>query len=117
MKLFDSELSVLEVLWQNGDCTAKQIVAALEESLGWNKNTTYTVIKKCIDKGLIERKEPNFVCRALLSREEAQQSEVDSLAKRMFGGSVDHLLAALLDSRRLSRDQIAALREWVEKQE
>lgn len=117
MKLYDSELSVLEVLWQNGDSTAKELVGQLEKTLGWNKNTTYTVIKKCVEKGLIERREPNFLCHALLTKQQAQQQEMETLADRMFGGSVDHLLTALLDSRRLSKEQIAALREWVERQE
>ena len=50
MKLFDSEWKVMEVLWQKNDRTAKEISLCLADSIGWNKNTTYTVIKKCIDK-------------------------------------------------------------------
>ena len=65
--LFDSERKVMEVIWKEGDVTAKQISLTLRDTIGWNKNTTYTVIKKCIQKGFIERLEPNFVCRALLS--------------------------------------------------
>jgi len=49
MKLFDSEWKVMEVLWQENDRTAKEISLRLADSIGWNKNTTYTVIKKCID--------------------------------------------------------------------
>ena len=65
MKLFDSEWKVMEVLWQENDRTAKEISLRLADSIGWNKNTTYTVIKKCIDKGAIERWEPNFICHAV----------------------------------------------------
>lgn len=68
MKLFDSEWKVMEVLWQQNDQTAKAVSLHLAQSAGWNKNTTYTVIKKCIDKGAIERREPNFVCHALISK-------------------------------------------------
>ena len=50
MKLFDSELKVMEVLWEQGDKPAREIVDVLSERIGWNKNTTYTVIKKCIEK-------------------------------------------------------------------
>ena len=57
MKLFDSEWKVMEVLWQENDRTAKEISLRLADSIGWNKNTTYTVIKKCIEKGAIERRE------------------------------------------------------------
>ena len=117
MKLFDSELSVLEVLWREGECSAKHISQALAQTLGWNKNTTYTVIKKCVDKGLIQRTEPGFRCRALITRQEAEWQEISSLTDRMFSGSLDHLLAALLDSQRLSPEQIASLRTWLEQQE
>ena len=56
MKLFDSEWKVMEVLWQKNDRTAKEISLRLADTIGWNKNTTYTVIKKCIEKGAIERR-------------------------------------------------------------
>ncbi|MGG2995527.1 BlaI/MecI/CopY family transcriptional regulator, partial [Paenibacillus macerans] len=55
IKLFDSELKIMDVLWKNGDTTAKRIAETLKEQVGWNKTTTYTLIKRCIDKGAIER--------------------------------------------------------------
>ena len=55
MKLFDSELKVMEVLWREGDATAKHISDVLREEAGWNINTTYTLIKRCMKKGAIER--------------------------------------------------------------
>ena len=67
IKLFDSELKVMDVLWKEGDKTAKQISDILKEEIGWNMNTTYTVIKKCIAKGAIERSEPNFICWTIKS--------------------------------------------------
>ena len=66
-KLFDSELKVMGVLWNEGDCTAKHISDVLKEDIGWNMNTTYTLIKRCIKKGAIERSEPNFMCHAPVS--------------------------------------------------
>ena len=53
IKLFDSEIKVMEVLWKEGDLTAKQLADILSEKIGWNKNTTYTVIKKCISKSAL----------------------------------------------------------------
>ena len=87
MKLFDSEWKVMEVLWQENDRTAKEISLRLADSTGWNKNTTYTVIKKCIDKGAIERRELNFVCHALISKQQAQTEASDLTKKQqiMFG--------------------------------
>ncbi|MDR3304589.1 MAG: BlaI/MecI/CopY family transcriptional regulator [Clostridiales Family XIII bacterium] len=104
IKLFDSELKVMDVLWSEGDLTAKQIAEILAELIGWNKNTTYTVIKKCVDKGAIERIEPNFICRALISRGQARDFELDELIDKLFGGSADLLFASLLDRKNLPAD-------------
>ena len=67
-KLFDSELKVMDVLWKEGDSTAKHIAEILGKEVGWNVNTTYTLIKRCIKKGAIARSEPNFMCHALILR-------------------------------------------------
>ena len=87
LKLFDSERKVMEVLWDAAqDLPAREVARRLEQSVGWNKNTTYTVIKKCVDKGAVAREEPDFICRPLVAREEAQKEETDALINRMFGG-------------------------------
>ena len=117
MKLFDSEWKVMEVLWQKNDRTAKKISLLLADSIGWNKNTTYTVIKKCIDKGAIERREPNFVCHAAITKRQAQKEEADSLVDKVFGGSAELLFASILSDRSLSKDELARLRALVEAQE
>ena len=54
-KLFDSELKVMDILWKEGDTSAKEIAEKLNEQVGWSKTTTYTVIKKCIDKVAVGR--------------------------------------------------------------
>ena len=117
MKLFDSEWKVMEVLWQENDQTAKEISLRLAERSGWNKNTTYTVIKKCIDKGAIERREPNFVCHALISKRQAQKEEADTLVEKVFGGSAELLFASILSDRSLSKEELARLRALVEAQD
>ena len=55
MKLFDSELKIMEILWREGDISAKRIAEIAKEQIGWSKTTTYTNIKRCIDKGAVER--------------------------------------------------------------
>lgn len=113
IKLFDSELKVMGVLWKEGDTTAKQISDILKAEIGWNMNTTYTVIKKCIAKGAIERSEPNFLCHAQITKQEAQEAETDELIGKMFDGSADKLFASLLGRRKLTAEQIAKLRQIV----
>lgn len=115
MKLFDSELKVMDVLWRLGDRTAKEISSILGEETGWNVNTTYTVVKKCIAKGAVLRTEPNFLCHALVSKAEIQQAETEELIGRLFDGSPDLLFASLLGSQKLSPEQIQRLREIVDE--
>ena len=106
IKLFDSELKVMNVLWRGGNRTAKEISDILKAETGWNMNTTYTVIKKCIAKGAIERSEPGFLCHALIPKEAVQESETDELIGKLYDGSVDKLFTALLGSKKLSAEQI-----------
>lgn len=110
VKLFDSELKVMDVLWKEGDMTAKQISDILKATTGWNMNTTYTVIKKCIAKGAIERREPNFLCHALVAREVVQAAETEELLHKLFDSSPDLLFASLLGHQKLSKAQIDNLR-------
>lgn len=114
IKLFDSELKVMNVLWREGDRTAKEISDILKAETGWNMNTTYTVIKKCISKGAVERSEPGFLCRALIPKEAVQEAETDELIGKLFDGSVDQLFTALLGRKKLSAQQIAKLKQLVE---
>jgi len=113
IKLFDSELKVMEVLWSEGDITAKRIVEILKAQIDWNKNTTYTVIKKCVEKGAVERIEPHFICRALVSKEDAQDYEIDELTNKLFDGSASLLFASLLERQAIPNDVLEKLKNIV----
>ncbi len=117
IKLFDSERKVMEVLWREGDLPAGQIVKILKEETGWNRNTTYTVIKKCVDKGAVRRTEPGFVCSALISRQEVQDYETEELIDRMFDGSREKFFAAFLDGGKLSRQEVEQLKKMIDRLE
>ena len=87
------------------------------EAAGWSKTTTYTVLNKCADKGLIQRRDPGFRCQALVSRADAQRRETRGLIDRMYGGSADLLVASLLGKGRLSAGEIERLKKRVEEWE
>ena len=114
MKIFESELKVMEMLWARGDLTAGQLAKLLNESIGWNRNTPYTVIKKLVEKGAVERREPGFLCHVLITREEVCRSEADDLIDRLFSGSPELLLTACLSGRKLNPEEIARLRALVD---
>lgn len=117
MELSKSVLRVMNVLWDNGDSSAKAISEVLAGVCGWNKNTTYTVIRQCEKKGLLERREPGYLCHALLTREEAQRAEVDSLMERLFQNSPKLLLSALAGGGKLSAEERAELRRLIDELE
>lgn len=79
-------------------------------------NTTYTLIKRCIKKGAIQRYEPNFMCHALISQEEVQEAETKEFIDKIYEGSVDKLFAALIGHRKLSPEQLTRLRKLVEEE-
>lgn len=113
IKLGDAELKVMNVLWDEGKCTAKYVSDVLSERVGWNMNTTYTLIKRCIKKGAIKRTEPDFMCRALVSREAVQEAETNELLDKLFDGSADKLFAALVGRKNLTPEQIKKLKKIV----
>ena len=114
LKLFDSERKVMEVLWDQGaDLPAREIARRLEQSVNWNKNTTYTVIKKCVEKQAIERREPNFLCHALVSREQVREQEAADLVDKLFDGSASLLFASLVHGKALSQEEIDQLKKLV----
>ena len=118
-KLFDSELRLMELLWEHPaeetPLTARDVSLIAAQRIGWNKNTTYTVIKKLIDKGAIRREEPNFHCIPLITRGEVQRQETHSLLQKLFGGSKKALLSSLLEDESLTAEDVAELRSLIDK--
>ena len=114
-KLFDSERRVMECLWDEGDLSAKEIAERLNKKVGWSKTTTDTIIRKCVEKGAVARKEPGFICQAVLSRESVREQETEELIQRNYDGSADLLVASLLGNRKLSSEEISWMKEMIEK--
>lgn len=113
IKMFDSELRVMDILWNEGEKTAKEIAMILNNKINWSKTTTYTVIKKCLDKGAITRTEPNFVCRAAITKEQVQEAHTNELIGKLFGGRPDGLIASLLGTKSLTEKEIEELKRIV----
>lgn len=113
VKIQDSELRIMNLIWKNGDMTAKQISDILGQEIGWNINTTYTLIKRLIAKGAIERKEPKFVCHALVSEKENQRLETEEFINKLYGGSKSLLFASLLEDDNITQDQLDELKRYI----
>lgn len=117
--LQSAELKVMNVLWDRGETTASQIAAELGEKYHYSKTTTYTLIKRCIEKGAVKRVDPGFLCRPLAKRAELQEKGVNELLDKLYGGHADRLVAAVLENRRLTPEDVARLKamvkEWSEE--
>lgn len=113
--LFESELKVMKIIWENGSITAKEISLIAKEAIGWNKNTTYTVIKKLIGKNALLRIEPNFLCEALITMEHVRVQETNKLVDKLYSGSAKLLLSSFLEKEALSKDELQELRSLIDK--
>ena len=113
-KLFDSELRVMELVWEHEPISAKELSLLADERFSWNKNTTYTVIKKLEGKGYIKREDPGFICTSLVSKEAVCKSEAKGLIEKLFGGSRKALFSALIEDEKLTEEELEALRSLIE---
>ena len=114
-KLFDSEIKVMEIIWENEPISAKQVSLIAAEQIGWNKNTTYTVIKKLEGKGYIKREDPGFICSSVISREDVCKTETQSLVDKLFGGSKKALFSALLEDEIFFFVEVEELRKMIDE--
>ena len=122
IRLHEGELNVMELLWSNKELAAKDISKIIKEYIGWEKNTTYTVIKRLIDKGAITREDPGFICRANVTKRKIQDIETQALLNQLYNGSVSNFITAYLSEQKLSDTDIAELKKIIlnksgEKQE
>lgn len=115
MKLFESELRLMELIWNSAPVSAKELTQLAGEEIGWNKNTTYTVLKKLVQKGAVKREEPNFVCTPLVTKEQVQQSETNNLIERLYNGSKKAFFAAFIGKEKLTAEEIEELKRIIEK--
>lgn len=111
-----SELRVMNVVWDaGGEASARQIAEALAESVSYTASGTYTIIHRCIGKGALERVDPGFRCRALVSRREVQDEQTGQLIDRLFGGSPEGLFAALVERTDVTPEEARRLHALVDE--
>lgn len=112
-KIFESEYRFCLILWENEPVSSRELSELCKGKLGWSKTTTYTVIKRLSDRGVL--KNENTVVTSLVSKDEAQVSEIDELMEKKFEGSIPAFIAAFARSRKLSDKEIAEIRQIIEQ--
>ena len=115
IKIFDSELLLMEYLWEHGPCIAADIAQAFQKQYNWKKSTTYIVLKRLEGKGAISREYPQYLVTPLVSRQQVQSAETNTLVDRMFGGSFASLCANFLNSGHLSEKALDELQAIIDE--
>lgn len=110
-KIFDSELRLCEILWEHQPVKSSELARLCAERLGWKKSTTYTVIKRLTERGVV--KTENAVVTALVSRDEVQRAESRAFVERNFSGSLPGFLTAFVGGRGLSAEEVEELRRMI----
>lgn len=105
IRIHEGELNVMELLWSNGALPAKDIAKIIKEYIGWEKNTTYTVINRLIKKGAIKRDDPGFICTPLIGKKRVQAIETEVLLKTLFNGSFSEFILEYARSNGLRKEE------------
>ena len=111
IRLHEGELNVMELLWSNKALAAKDIAKIIKEYIGWEKNTTYTVIKRLIDKGAFDREVGGFICRAFICNSSLQEFDTIGLLDKIYNGSLSNFIATYLVNQEFSSSDIAELKK------
>lgn len=114
-KVFESEYRFMQILWEAEPINSTQLVGLCKEQLGWSKATTYTVIRRLAERGVV--KNENTIVSSLVSREEVQGASIDELVERTFGGSVPQFLAAFTKRTQIKPEELKMLRQMIEEYE
>lgn len=115
IKIFDSELLMMEYLWEHGPCIAADLAEEFLKRYNWKKSTTYIVLKRLEGKGAISREEPKYLVTPIVTRQQVQSAETNTLVDRMFGGSFASLFANFLNSDQISEKTLDELQALIDE--
>lgn len=111
-KIFDSEYRFCLILWEYEPINSTKLAALCKQQLGWSKATTYTVIRRLAERGVL--KNENATVSSLVSKEQIQVSEIEQLVEKTFEGSLPSFIAAFSRSKLLSAAEVAQLQELID---
>lgn len=112
-KIFESEYRFCLILWEHEPISSRDLSDLCKEKLGWSKTTTYTVIKRLSDRGVV--KNENTIVASLVSKDEAQVSEIDELMEKKFENSLPAFIAAFARRQKLTEKEIDEIRRIIEQ--
>ena len=110
----DSEIQLLNLVWQYEPVKATELSAIAWGELGWKAPTTYTLLKRLCDKEILMRNEPDFVVTSLMSREQIAQVHTNKIVNKLYNGSRKLFLTSYINKESLSLEDVAELRALLE---
>lgn len=112
-KIHESEYRFCLILWEHEPVKSKELVRLCQEQLGWKSTTTYTIIKRLSERGVLTNE--NTIVRSLVSKDQVQASEIDALVEKKFGGSLPAFLAAFTEHQKLTEGELDALQNMIDR--
>ena len=111
-KIFESEYRFCLILWDNEPVSSGKLVQLAKEALGWSKATTYTVIRRLSERGVL--KNENTIVTSLISKEDAQKSRLEEMVEETFEGSMPAFIAAFSKTKKLTRQEVDQLKTLID---
>lgn len=112
-KVFESEYRFCLILWDNEPIKSSELVGLCREKLGWKPTTTYTVIKRLSERGIL--KNENTVVSSLVSKDEIQAAEINEMVEKTFEGSIPAFIAAFTKHQKISEKELDAVQQMIDR--
>jgi predicted transcriptional regulator len=113
VKVYDAEYRFMDIIWEHSPVKSSRLVELAHEKLGWKKSTTYTVIRRLCDRGIIENEDT--VVRALVEREQVLRAESVEHIEKFYDGSLKLFFTTFLEKEKLTADEIRELKKLIEE--
>lgn len=112
-KVYESEYRFCLIMWEHEPIKSTELVKLCGEQLGWKRTTTYTVIKRLGERGVL--KNDNGIITSLVSKEQVQLSEIDELVEKKFEGSLPAFIAAFTKRKDLSKKELDEVQGMIDR--
>lgn len=112
-KVYESEYRFCLILWEHEPVKSSELVRLCKEELDWKPTTTYTVIKRLSERGIL--KNENTIVTSLVSKDEVQATEIDELVEKRFGGSLPAFVAAFTKHKKISAAEIDEVQKMIDR--
>lgn len=112
-KLYDAEYKFANIIWDNEPINSTELVRLCADKLEWKKSTTYTVLKKLCERGILQNSDT--IVTALVKREDVQRYESNAVVEKAFDGSLPKFLAAFLGERKITEQEAGELKRIIEE--